>query len=249
MYGKLNIKNHYDFLNEKDLKLLLKRSRFFGFQTNFFGIAEPLLFIDYIYYGGINKFDFIELTKLLNLSIYQVTQEHEMLGHMNIRMQKYIFKKEISSPNFFYLDNNGQNINKTESGDFIEFLLYGRYITQLTYKEILFLLDEDNYDVMFDEFRINFIKCQIGPYKVSKSLSNFLNSLNIKASDAYNNLGPLTINQNLFSKASSTNGLVLNQGRNSHEDHFHPPKVSKSVQNVIDEMYIKLFELFKPTIK
>ena len=249
MYEKLNINNYYDFLNEKDLKILLKRSRFFGFQTNFFGITEPLLLIDYIYYGGINKSDFEVLSKLLDLSIYQVTQEHEILGYMNIRMQKYIFRKEISSPNFFYLDNNGVNINKTESGDFMEILLYGRCITQLTYKEILFLLDEDNYDVMFDVFRINFIKCQVGPYRISESLSKFLKSLCINAHDEYNNLGPLTINQNVFGKALPNNVLVLNQGRKSHNDYFHPPKVSKSVRNVIDEMYIKLFELFKPTIK
>ena len=102
---------------------------------------------------------------------------------------------------------------------------------------------------MFEEFRNNFIKCQLGPYKISKSLSDFLNSLCINVNDEYNNLGPIAVNQNLVNKISSNNNFLLCQGRNSHYDHFHPPKINQSTQNVIDEMYKQLFELFKPTVK
>jgi len=128
MHEKQNMINYYHFLNEKDLKKLLKRSRFFGFQTSFIGLAEPLFFIDYIFYRGINKSDLEDLSKLFDICIYQITQEHEMLGHMDIRIQNYFSKNKISSPNILYYDNNDRKISKEESDEFIELLLYDRYI-------------------------------------------------------------------------------------------------------------------------
>ena len=128
MHEKQNMINYYHFLNEKDLKKLLKRSRFFGFQTSFIGLAEPLFFIDYIFYRGINKSDLEDLSQLFDIFIYQITQEHEMLGHMDIRIQNYFSKNKISSPNVLYYDNNDRKMSKEESDEFIELLLYDRYI-------------------------------------------------------------------------------------------------------------------------
>jgi len=241
---KLNIENYYDFLNEKDIQIFLKRPKIFEFETDFLGFTEQLFLINYIFYKGIIKYDLKDIYKLLDICMYQVAQEDGILGKYNFMMQNYFSEKKNSFINLYE-----KNLNIQELDEFIEILLYGRRINQLNYNEILFLLDEENYDVELEEFNNNFLKCKLNHYKISKSLSIFLESLCFNPNDKYNDLGPLTVNQNLVSNISSNNNFIFYLGRNDHHDYLHPPKVSESVQNILDEMYTKLYEQFKSNIK
>ena len=121
----------------------------------------------------------------------------------NFRKFKYYFtnfisEKEISSLHFEYI----HDLNLDEC---IERLYYDRSMIQLYYNEMLFILDEENYNVDFEEFKNNFIKSSKGPYKISKSLSNFLKSLNINININLNTkvLTPLTINESLSNSKKS----------------------------------------------
>ena len=91
-----NIK-YQDFLNEKDLKKILERSRIFQFSTGFLGLTEPTFFLYYEYYRGLIHLYGEDCSKLLNYSEIQVTKEHEILGHINVRVQNYISDMEITS--------------------------------------------------------------------------------------------------------------------------------------------------------
>ena len=230
---KIKIIDYYDFLTEKDLKILLKRTKIFQFKTNVLGVTEPTFFINFIYYRGNIDYYTENCSKLLNFCIYQITQEHEMLGHLNVRLQYYLSKeKEISSPIIIYRDQYGNEMNCPELGDFIESFLYNRHITQLKYNEMLFLLDEENYNVEYNIFKNNFLLCNEGSYKISSSLSKFLMSLNIAIDDNFKTYEPLEINKDLVTKMSSEDNLLFNHQRHTH---LHPSKDTISLQGIIDD--------------
>jgi len=70
-----------------------------------------------------------------------VTQEHEILGHLNLRLQNYLFNEQKSSPIIDYKELSINEKKGPESGDAVEILLYGQNITELSFNEMLFLLD------------------------------------------------------------------------------------------------------------
>ena len=218
---KLNTNNYYDFLNEKDLKSIFKRSKVFQFDIDYLGFIEPKLFMNYIYYGGLIDSYSDNISKLLNLCMNQVTQEHQILGNLNIILQNYISEKEMSSSNLVYIDNSGYKISNLNPGEFIERLLYDRSMIQPYYNEMLFILDEENYNTDFEEFKNNYMKCRNSPYKISKSLSNFFETLNINVNINLNSkeLGPLTINESL---ANSNKEFEFYLGRRNHSSYLHP---------------------------
>ena len=134
------------FLNEKDLKSILKRSKAFQFRMDYLGFIEPKLFMNFIYYGGLIDTYSENISKLLNLCMNQVTQENQILGNLNIILQNYILEKEISSPYLEYIGNSGNKINNLNPCEYIERLLYYRSMIQPYYNEMLFILDEENYN-------------------------------------------------------------------------------------------------------
>ena len=225
-------------MNEDDLKGILERSRIFQFSTDFLGITEPTFFLVYEYYRG-EIFSYGEdCSKLLNFSEIQVTKEHEVLGHINIRLQNYISEKKITSP-YIESSNNSSNKNeKKESGEYIENLLYGRNMTIFTFNELLFILDAENYNVEYEEFQKAFKQCNSEPYKTSQYLSNLLKELDINIKREYQNLGLLIVNASLVNKVSSDNNYI--SYHKSHT-HLHRPKISETTQKIIDSIYNDFF--------
>ena len=124
--------------------------------------------MNFIYYGGLIDTYSENISKLLNLCMNQVTQENQILGNLNIILQNYISEKEITSINLEYINNSGNKISNLNPGEYIERLLYDRSMIQPYYNEMLFISDEENYNVGFEEFKNNFMKCRNIPYKISK---------------------------------------------------------------------------------
>lgn len=242
---KEGISHYYNFLNEKDLKCLFKRSKLFQFKSKLLGLTDPNFFIINIYYAGLIKPYNENCSKLLNLSFYQVTHQHEMLGHLNIRIQNYLFEnlKEISSPIIDQVDDSGVETSEPESGLFVEKILYDKFITNFNIKEILFLLDADNYQDSLHNFKEKFKKCKYGPNKFSNYLNNFLGSLNITINDELLNLGKLTLHEALTTKqASSDEEYPFISYQTSHAEYLHPPlEASESVEKYIDALLKEYF--------
>ena len=236
--------DYYNFLNDTDLKQLFERARIFPFKTGFFGITSEYCFLDYEFYKGYIRTYGEDLSKLLNLCINKITKEHEIFGHLNIRLQNYISKEEIKSPNITVKDESNNLVEKPESGDFFERLLYGQSLTQITFNEMLFILDLENYNVDYKQFKANFKKCNVGTYKISKTLASFLKSVNITINDEWKELGLLTVNEVAVTKSSLDGELMFNH--KTHTTHFHPPKVSDYIQKIIDEVESKYLNYTKP---
>ena len=235
--------NYYDFLNDTDLMQIFKRSRIFQFKTDFLGITSENYFLDYEYYRGyINSYG-ENLSKLLNLCINKIIKEHEIFGHLNIRLQDYISKEEIKSPYVNKKDESSKTIKKRESGDFFENLLYGQHLTHLTFNEMLFILDLENYNVDYKQFRANFEKCNIGTYKSSKTLEDFLKSVNISINDNIKNEGLFTVNEGIVNRSSLDGKISFNCKSHTH---LHPPEVSDYIQKIIDEVENKYLNFIKP---
>ena len=236
--------DYYNFLNDTDLKQLFNRARIFQFQTSFFGITSEYCFLDYEFYKGYISSYRENLSKLLNLCFNKITKEHEIFGHLNIRLQNYISKEEIKSPNIRVKDESNNTIEKPESGDFFEMLLYGQSLKQITFNEMLFILDLENYNVDYKQFKNNFKKCNVGTYNISKTLAAFLKSVNITINNDLKKLGLLSLNEVSITKSSLDGQIMCNH--KTHTTHFHPPKVSDYIQKIIDEVESKYLKYTKP---
>jgi len=239
---KLSVLDYYDFLNEHDLTILFNRSHIFQFKSDFVGLTDPSFFVDFIYYRGfINSYN-NDCSKLLNLCTYQVTKEHEMLGHLNVRMQNYFSNKEISSPIPKNDDKSKNTSGQQESGIILEMILYDQCINKLNINEILFLLDEENYNVELDIFKNNFKKSKEGPYQMSNSLKNLLKLLNITISSNFEEYGDMTIYKDL-SKQGSSEDEEFNLNIKSHYELLHfPPPQDYYVVKYLNEIYEKYLE-------
>lgn len=230
----------YDFLNEDDLKKFFKRTRFFEFQSDILGLTEPSFFINFIYYKGLINSYKDKFSKLFNLCLYQILQEHEILGHINIRLQDYISEQEIKSPKVKRVDKTRENkiYEEAESGDFLESILYGECIYQLSINQILFLLDAENYKVSVDVFRTNFKNCENGNYNISEYLATFLKKLKISINQEFYSYAPVKLNrEGLVGKIVTHDNIHFYFKR-------HPPLHRKkddyiSLQNIIDKYFLK----------
>lgn len=243
MFADLKINNCYDLLNADDIKGILQRSKFYGFESNNFGFTDPLLLIDFAYYKGLIESYGEEISKLFNFCLYQIIQEHEILGHIEIGMQDYILEQEVKSPKLDYIDMSDTNkiVKDYESGEYIERLLYGESIQQLSYNKILFLLDVENYNVNYNEFRENFQKCDKSVYKKSESLEQFLAKIKIKLEPKYCGFLPIMINRGLVGKSMQNNNLFLYQRKHTH---LHPSNDDNNILKlIIDD--IKKYKLLK----
>ena len=226
--------NYYDFLNPNDLKYIFKKSRYFRFPANMLGLTEPHFLIDYEYYRGFIPALGLYCSKLLNLATNQITKEHEILGNINIELQKYISKKEVISS----VVNSENSLNKeNEYGDYIENLLYGHTLTQFTYNEILFLLDESNYNDTVEKFKENFNKCNNTLYEASDKLKSFLKSLDIGINNNDMKFGYMSVNDYLINKFSSQKYKL--SFRSGHT-HLHKPR-GNEYESIINEIYESVF--------
>ena len=229
LFNKLNndldIDKPYNFLNKKDLQIILQNSRIFQFKSEYMGITEQNLFINYIYYGGIKDSYSENISKLLNIIFYKVAQEKEIFGNLNIKIQNYLSEKEIK-------DSNENNKNFSEFDGIIQKLLYDRIISILTYNEILFILDEENYNVNYEIFKNKFLKCNEDIYKISNSLSNLLTLLDIKISNTYEENEYFDITSDLIKKISKDTIFFFNRKRHTH---FDFKKETELIQDLIKQ--------------
>ena len=168
---KICEKQYYNFFNESDLLNIINNIRYFLFDSDFSGYTKGRVLFIYlrttIYYKNVDN----NLNKLFNLANYVIVSIHEIVGHLNIRIQNYLGQKEYLSPKPEKGSDYANSRNK-ESGEYIEEQLFDRILESLTIKEILFILDIKNYN--FNEFKNNFLKCNNEDIEVSNELNEIL---------------------------------------------------------------------------
>ena len=179
--SKIYDKENYNIFNEKDIRYILENSRYFIFDSDFTGYTKGRLLLVYIkgilYYDNFNE----NLNKLFNLTVNIIINIHEITGHLNLRIQNFLYKKKYTSPKPLKGTQYAQNRNK-ESGEYIEEQLFGRVLEILTIKEMLYILDLKNYNCDFEIFKKKFMRCNDEKIDISNELNIILNLYEINIS-------------------------------------------------------------------
>ena len=200
--GEAKFIKFYNFLTKNEIKSILNKVKFFNYESDFVGLTKKKTFFIYIPAYIKIKSDG-NLTKLIYLTTIVIALFHEILGHLNIRYQIYLYEenKDIKSPLPEQPSDYGKNRQK-EAGEFIEEQLFGFYNNKMNIKEMLFVLDAINYknSTNHKKFRNifdNLDKTNMTKLNISSELKNILSLYDINIDELdYNSLEKLDIEKN-----------------------------------------------------
>ena len=117
--------------------------------------------------------DFDRIIYLIgNLGVFIYIEFHEVLGHF-LR----IILSNIMDYNF--LSPRQPETGRNESGECIEFLLFGKRVPNFSVKQLLYLLDFNNYNKSLNKFREEFNQINNSPIYPSKEFLEMLKEINI----------------------------------------------------------------------
>ena len=192
------------FPSENDLKNILDNIRFFNYKTDF--VAETKNRFLFIYMQASIQEDLsynIHIKKSVYFAIFLISCFHEIIGHFYIRIHNYL-NKRISSPLPEILRSDYANSRGKEAGEYIEELLFGNYKFKMNMKEILFILDKQNYKTDFGEFRENFKNSAKSKLNISNEFQNILDLYDIELNQIEFNSGKTySVNKDKHQKSYS----------------------------------------------
>ena len=154
-----------DILSDRTfLSNIFDNIKYFIYNTNF--AANTNLLTQRIYeYGLYPKHDNKNISLLIYYAFNNISNIHEIGGHININMQNRCCQSNtiFESPKIDKFNPNSYSFyakqRKKESGETLEIQLFGRKIDSLTIREALFSLDPINYTKGKEYFKENFKKC------------------------------------------------------------------------------------------
>ena len=109
---------------------------------------------------------------ITNLGIFVYLEFHEILGHL----LRVILSKLID---YHYISPRSIISNTDEVGECIELLLFGKRIEKFTIKQALYILDINNYNKNYNDFRKDFQNLNSAEYLPSKDMENMLSNINV----------------------------------------------------------------------
>ena len=129
-----------------------------------------------------------EIRLILNTGCYVSIEEHEIF-HLLDCLPYYENNCSISikTPRKKNYNYNG----KAEGGIYLEYLLFNREIKQLNLREILYILNEKNYEKSLIDFREGFEKLELKDLKIEGTFSKYNNYIDFKYIEQYKLLNPL----------------------------------------------------------
>ena len=107
-----------------------------------------------------------------NLSVFLYIELHEVLGHYLRMILSKIISYDYESPR----ESNSQD---KEAGMCIEFLLFGGRISTFSVKQLLYLLDVNNYNKELKKFTADFKDIDSKPFAPSEELKCMLKEIDI----------------------------------------------------------------------
>ena len=125
-----------------------------------------------------NKLQFKNAVEILNTGQYILIGEHEIFHILNC-IDYYESNCSVSIEAPWKKNYDGRN----ESGEYLELLLFNNIINNLNLAEVLYILNESNYDKSLIEFRTDFEKLKLGYIKteditIKGIFKDYNNSLN-----------------------------------------------------------------------
>ena len=155
----------YPFFYQKVGAYTFKRNnQIIFFVPNRSKISEKLLDVTNNYYKYL----------ISNLGCFIYIEYHELFGYYLRELLSKITDMEYQSP-------SSKISNKNESGEYIELLLFGSRVRFFTLKQLVFILDINNYNQNYTQFRENYIN--IRNYSPSKECEALLGEIGIKLSN------------------------------------------------------------------
>ena len=173
--------DYYDFTNEKDITKIIDNIRYYVFLSDFDGLTVGntlSVYMDGEPYIINNE---IILSKLSYLSENVKTFFHEIIGHLDIRFQYYLYKdQKYTSPKPKKPTPEAILRYGKEAGEFIEELLFGKAKKKMNVAQMLYVLDIQNYNKSLDDFLQGYKNCHLEKtYNISKDLEIFLKQVDI----------------------------------------------------------------------
>ena len=189
--------NQYDFLKKDEINLILNNERYFIFKTDFHGMTEGRILSLYFYGDPYKEENTEQYNKLYYLSNNVKWNIHEIIGHLNLRFQYYVFKdKNYKSPRPKHQTEYSNKRNGKESGDFIEELIFEIANDEMTVPQMLYVLDYKNYEKEINDFFKGYKNSFLaGHYNITPEFNNFLLSLGIDKKCIYGS-SSCSINRN-----------------------------------------------------
>lgn len=172
---------HHLFIFGEEINLIINNIRYFIFDSDFLGITQGITLSVYMY-GDPYMCEDENISKIAYLINNVKLHFHEIIGHLNIRFNYYLYKKkEYLSPkpqNPSSLSNYRCGIN---SGEYVEEMMFGDFKDSgMTIAQMLYILDIKNYNKNLDTFREEFkLYKEKQSYPVDELLKSFLLQLKI----------------------------------------------------------------------
>ena len=182
------------FKENKIIKLFQNRSYYFpNYNDDFSALSHKDIFYMYFFPRNINlsvqKLNCTCILEMIKKAFIKVDIQHEW-GHSS---SSFLFF--VSKINYFNTPKReckllkGNRLKKEkiikEGGKLVEYLLYGRIIDELTTKEAIYILDNNNYKKSLTDFLTDFLR--LGKIKLESIFQNALKNKNIDqcVKDAY----------------------------------------------------------------
>ena len=187
IYSKIYNDSKHEPLDKNDFKKILDDLHFFNFEVDSVAETKKRFLSIYVQASLFSeKTRDINIKKCIYLTIFLIACIHEIIGHFYLRVNQYLYPDEkISSPMPNYPSDYAEERGK-ESGEVIEENLFGNYQCKMTMKEILFVLDRENYDEKsLTTFRQNFENAHKKDIKISDDLKKILDLCKINQKKLY----------------------------------------------------------------
>ena len=113
-----------------------------------------------------------ELYLIGNLGVFLYIEFHEILGYYLRIIISKILDYDIQSP----IESDSENF---ESGECIEYLLFGKRISLFTIKQLLYLLDVNNYNKELEKFKEDFNNKNSKKFIASEEFISMLKEIDI----------------------------------------------------------------------
>ena len=163
-----------------------------------------------------------------NLGVFIYIEFHEVLGYFLRVILSYILDYNFLSP-------RGPETGCNESGECIEYILFGKRVPNFSVKQLLYLLDFNNYNKSLNTFRKEFNEINNSPINPSKEFVEMLKEIGITLEiNLINNNGEVA---ELF-KENYISGDYLIEGPNLFNcNENYELFYDEDFENITDDMF------------
>ena len=151
------------FKDEKIIKIFKENSFYFPLNIENYALSKKETFKMYF---GPNKENLSttdkkekgKLWKIIDEAFYKIRIMHEWFHICQAFLYFSIENNNIFDSPKRIIKIKGEDKESNKDGEIVEILLFGRIIYELHFNEVIFILDDNNYNMSIEDFREHFLK-------------------------------------------------------------------------------------------